>query len=215
MYADYSVELGRDDPALELPWCSPDGRWRYHDLKSDLSLIDSIVEAVEFPELRGVLLRLNADDFPLQTAKCDVWKTRELSPEEEIFEAEWKQGCYIDLLFSSDDKRFDFLLHEQFAIAICRLLSRAPDISAAAEFFIRRCHYWTTAHVRSTPPDAIPRTEPLDTKPGFYFSVYVAGFGNTDSEARRHWAIACELVKNALVQCADKILRRQDSNPLP
>jgi hypothetical protein len=213
MIADYSVELGRDDPALELPWRSPDGTWRFHDLKSDLSSIDSIVEAVEFPELRGVLLRLNAADFPLQTAKCDVWKTCEMSPEEEIFDAEWKQGSYIDLLFSSDDKRFDFPLHEQFAITICRLLSRAPDISAAAEFFIRRCHYWNTAPVRSMPPDAIPHAEPLDTKPGFYFSVYVAGFGNTDSDARRQWAIACELVKNAIVQCADKI--RRHTNLLP
>ena len=34
MHADFSVELGRDDPALELPWSSDDPEVRYYDLKN-------------------------------------------------------------------------------------------------------------------------------------------------------------------------------------
>ena len=33
MQADFSVELGRDAPALEIPWRSDDPHIRYFDLK--------------------------------------------------------------------------------------------------------------------------------------------------------------------------------------
>jgi len=73
MYADHSVELGADDPALELPWSSNEGSSRYFDLKQHPELVLSIPPAAEHPELSEFLTRLNAPDCPLQTAKCDAW----------------------------------------------------------------------------------------------------------------------------------------------
>ena len=42
MDADWSVELGTDDPALEFPWTSPDGAQGYIDLSNDLNGLDRI-----------------------------------------------------------------------------------------------------------------------------------------------------------------------------
>lgn len=102
MQVDYSIELGKDDPALELPWSAEDGVLRYYDLKSDPGLVSQIPETAGCPELADFLARINAPGFPLQTAKCDVWQTRELSPEEQVFNAEWKFASYVDLIFAAE-----------------------------------------------------------------------------------------------------------------
>src|SRR5437763_17221918 len=103
MQVDYSIELGADDPALEFPWASDDGRVSYYDLKQHPDLVLNIEEAREHPELSEFLSRINAASSPLQTAKCDAWSTHELSPEEEIFGASCKFACYVDLLFLAKD----------------------------------------------------------------------------------------------------------------
>ena len=114
MYVDWSVELGADDPVLDFPWVVGEesrgeetrgekaiqeeiasetplpgkaGTLRYYDLRADPSLVDHLPEAQSSSELRKFLLRMNAAGFPLQSAKCDHWFTREISEEEEIFGA--------------------------------------------------------------------------------------------------------------------------------
>jgi len=82
MQADFSVELGRDAPALEMPWHSNDPQVRYYDLKGHPELVQQIPEAQACPELASFLGRINADGFPLATAKCDVWSSSEVAPEE-------------------------------------------------------------------------------------------------------------------------------------
>ena len=77
MQADFTVELGSDDPALELPWTSPDPHVRYYDLKVHPELVQQIPEVVAHPELGSFLSRINAHGFPLATAKCDVWSSDE------------------------------------------------------------------------------------------------------------------------------------------
>ena len=141
MQADFSVELGHDDPVLELPWASDDPAVRYYDLKKFPELVRQIPEAAAHPELRAFLARINASDSPLETAKCDLWQSKEISPEEEIFGAAQKFVSYIDLLFTDEPIRNSFEKHEQFAGELCRLLSRAPDIAATVELIIRRCYY--------------------------------------------------------------------------
>src|SRR5215471_13625822 len=101
MQADYVLELGREDPALELPWTSPTpspgeaGGSRYYDLKRHPDLVLQIPEAARSPELSAFLTRINAATFPLQTAKCDTWYSQEILPEEEIFAATGKFASYI------------------------------------------------------------------------------------------------------------------------
>src|SRR5215469_6719217 len=141
MQADFSVELGAQDPALELPWQAEDGGVRYFNLKHSPDLVLSIPEARNNPELSAFLTRINAAGFPLETAKCDVWSSRELLPEEEIFGASCKFACYVDLLFSDVDGRFSLEKHQMLADDLCKLLKRAPEMAAAAEFVVRHCHY--------------------------------------------------------------------------
>ena len=140
MQADFSVELGSEDPALELPWSSVDPLVRYYDLKNHPELLHQIPEVVAHPELASFLSRINAAGFPLETAKCDVWSTEEVAPEEEIF-GDCKVVSYIDLLFIDEADRCSFEKHEAFVRDLCRLLGRAPEIAATVELVIRRCYY--------------------------------------------------------------------------
>lgn len=140
MHADFSVELGRDDAALELPWSSADEAVRFYDLKKNPELLRQIPEAVACPELGAFLTRINAAEFPLATAKCDMWQSREVSPEEEIY-GDRKFVSYIDLVFEDKAARCSFEKHEAFAKTLCRLLGQAPEIPAAVEVVIRRCYF--------------------------------------------------------------------------
>lgn len=187
MQADYSVELGRDDPALELPWQSEDGLTRYYDLKHHPELIAQIPEVVNSSELKAFLARINAPAFPLQTAKCDLWPSREIAPEEEIFGAPVKFVSYVDVVFAVDEPRLSFEQHEALAKSLCTLLERAPELSAAIGLVIRRCYYH-------------PEDNPSEASDGFSITAYVSGFGGDEPEARQRWSIALTLLQNALVQ---------------
>jgi hypothetical protein len=140
MHADFSVELGRDDAALELPWSSTDPAVRFYDVKNHPELLQQIPEAMAFPELAAFLARINAAGFPLATAKCDAWRSREVAKEEEIY-GDRKVVSYVDLVFEGKAERCSFETHEAFAKDLCRLLGQAPEIPAAMEVVIRRCYY--------------------------------------------------------------------------
>jgi hypothetical protein len=188
MLADYSVELGPEDPALELPWRSDDPAIRYFDLKRHPELLCDVPEAAAHPELAAFLGRVNAPEFPLETAKCDAWASQEILPEEEIFDAEYKFASYVDLIFCDPGSRLSFEQHEALAKNLCKLLKHAPDIAASIEFMIRRCYYH--------------REQAGDSMSGFYITAYVNAFGQSEEEARKQWTIALALAQNALVQVA-------------
>ena len=184
MQVDFSIELGRDDPTLEIPWFDPDGRLQYHNLKLAPASLAEIPEAAEFPELRDFLAQLNAPDSVLESAKCDAWSTMELHPEEEIFGEPWKFASYVDLLFSAISARNSFSHHENVLQTLTTLLKDAPDGPSAAEFILRRCYSL--------------RQEELDE--GFYFTAYVFGYGANESQARQHWSAALARVSLALLR---------------
>jgi hypothetical protein len=184
MEADFGVELGADDETLEFPWSAPSGYPRYYDLKRHPELLGDLEEVRQLSELTGFLRAVNSPASFLESAKCDAWSTTEINPEEESFGASCKYGCYVDLLFSNDNARFLFSEHETFAKNIVQLLKKVPEIPASAELLIRRCFYH----------------RPEGTRDGFYITCYVFGYGDDESEARRRWAIALELVANAIRQ---------------
>ena len=190
MQVEHDVELGREDPALELPWRSEDGAVRYYDVKGHPELVLQIVEAKAFPEMGAFLRRVNAPEFPLQSAKCDVWYSREISAEEEIFDAACKLVSYVDLVFTADEDRASFEKHEELAQGLCQLLQRAPEIAATIAFVVRRCYY----HGNQDDPD--------ESTSGFCITAYVSGFADSQDETRPRWAIALTLLQNALVQVA-------------
>jgi hypothetical protein len=182
--ADFAVELGADDEVLDLPWASADSVLRYYDLKRQPDLLLYVEEAQRVPALAEFLIAVNSSASILETAKCDAWQTTEMKPEEEIFGANSKFGSYIDLLFSDEQKRFSFSGHEQMAARLTQLLRRVPEIPAAAEFLVRRCHY----HHED------------ETRDGFYITFYLFGYGDDEPQAQQRWAIGLTLVENAIRQ---------------
>lgn len=211
MQVDSAVELGRDDPALEMPWAAEDGSVHYCDIRKNPALVDTLPEAQRCSEMREFLIRANAAGFPLQTAKSDIWATTEISPEEEIFSAEWKFASYVDLLFSDALPRFSLQSHQQLVTKLCALLQRAPDLPASIEFVLRHCHYRGLGQSDS-PQGAeieaghdetvggVTHESVGDSAIGFCVTSYVSGFGDTEDEARKRWSIALKLLQHALVQ---------------
>jgi hypothetical protein len=206
MDADFSIELGRDDPVLDFPWKDQAGRFAYVDLKRQPELIAQVEEARRFPELGEFLRAVNSPRSLMESAKCDAWATTELSLEEDVFDASHKFASYVDLVFSNTpsantstaatdvanadaakiDCRFSFPSHESFAKRLTELLHRAPEISSSVEVCIRRCFF----------------VDEGETREGFYFTVYVSGYGSDEATARRNWGVALKLVANAVGQLA-------------
>lgn len=144
MDADFSIELGPDDPVLDFPWTDSTGKLVYVDLKRQPELIAQVEEAEKFRELAEFLGCLNTERSDVESAKCDVWSTNELSVEEDVFVASHKFACYVDLLFSDVEYRRSLSCHESFARRLIELLHKAPEIGAAAEVCVRRCFFTGT-----------------------------------------------------------------------
>jgi len=193
MDADFSIELGHEDPVLDFPWKDPSGKLVYVDLKRHPELMSQIEEAERFPELKEFLRALNSAHSMVETAKCDTWLTEELNAEEDICNASHKFVSYVDVVFSSginltDSKlsslRQSLSAHERFARKLAGLLRRAPDMPSAAEICVRRCYYDNAGGIRE----------------GFYCTLYISGYGNDEPNACRSWGLGLTLTRNAIVQ---------------
>jgi hypothetical protein len=189
MEADFSIELGSDDPVLDFPWTDPEGKLAYFDLKREPELVAKVEEAEEYPELAEFLKSVNSARSVVESAKCDAWETTELSVEEEIFGASQKLGSYVDLVFSEVGWRRSLMRHEEFAKNLTELMRRVPEIGAGVEICIRRCFFNESGEVRE----------------GCYFTIYLSGYGSDAVVARRNWGIALKLVANAMVQLSAKV----------
>jgi hypothetical protein len=184
MDADFSVELGSEDPVLDFPWTDASGRLAYFDLKRHPELLAQVVEARECPELAEFLRSVNSARSVVESAKCDVWAATELTPEEKILGASHRFASYVDLVLSQADRRQSFPEHERFAKRLVALLRLAPEMSSSAEVCVRRCFFG----------------QGNETREGFYFTVYVNGYGNDETVARQNWAIGMKLVGSAILQ---------------
>jgi hypothetical protein len=185
MQADYSVELTTDDPTLALPWNDPEGRWRYRDLRRHPEQVSELEEVKDFPELREFLVAVNAASSNLQSAKCDGWFSREMTEEDESFGAACKFGSYVDVAFHQPAVQGSFPMHEAFAFRLVELMHRAPELPASMEIIIRRAHF---------------EDGPTEVREGFYFTIYVYGYGEDEAEARQSCGIALRLVGHAVLQ---------------
>ena len=181
MQSDFSIECGKDDECLEIPWSSEDGVLSYVDVREKPELICELDEVRRFPELGEFLRSVNSHLSAFQSAKCDAGFTREMTSEDEIFGTAGKFSSYVDFLFVSPALRSSFERQEATARKLTELLRRAPEMAAAVEFLVRRCFF-------PEEPD------------GFYFTCYVFGYSDDEDEARKLWGIALRLVGNALVQ---------------
>lgn len=193
MLAEWGVELGANDPQLELPWASPDGSFRFLDLKRQPELLLEVSEACFYPELAEFLGWASSSDSPIETAKCDAWTSRQMTTEDEVFGEHCKFGSYLDFLFAATDRRTRFADHELFVQDISRLLRHAPEMASAAEFIVRRC----LDH----------RTQDATDSECYYITFYLHGYGEDEQQARKSWGIALKMVQNAIIQqCSTRTL---------
>jgi hypothetical protein len=183
MLAELTVELGADDPTLAVPWHDPGSHRKYVDLRQTPDALGEI-EETRFPEMRELLLALNTTPSPLQTAKSDVWFSDKMSEEEAVFGASCKFASYVDAFFYVPAPRSSFPMHEALGKRLMELLRRAPELQASFETIIRAAHF----------------EDGRDIREGFYFTMYVQGYGDDQQEARQAWGIALKLVKNAILQ---------------
>ena len=203
MEAEFSIELGREDPVLDFPWRDPSGELAYVDLKRHPHLLSEIPEAQQFSELAECLRQLNSPKSILETAKCDAWRTTDLNAEEEVYGATHKVAAYIDAVFTKtvttnavtknsvptrNDDRESFPAHEQFAKKLVDLLRRAPETPSSLEVCVRRCFFSEDLTVSAE-----------SVREGFYFTLYVSGYGD-DSTARQNWEVGLKLLGNAIMQ---------------
>lgn len=190
MDADWSVELGHDDPSLEFPWSSPNGTQGFVDLTQRLEAVDEIPEAAQYPELARFLLELNGKFSPWLTAKCDVWIENELGEAEGIYDAKLKMCSYIDLIRSNESECFSFEQHEQWVKSASAILSNIGPHPIACELIVRRCWY----RANSSSDDG-----PI---PGFYITLYLFGYGNDEAQARARWRGGLTRVSGVLITLA-------------
>lgn len=187
MDADWSVELGHEDPSLEFPWSSPDDTPGFVDLAQNLEAVREIPEAARHPELARFLLELNGTFSPWVTAKCDVWIENELDEAEDIYDAKLKMCSYIDLIRRDEAERSSFEQHEEWVkSATTRLRDIGPD-PIACELIVRRCWYCASS---SADGEAIA---------GFYITLYLFGYGNDDAQARARWHGGLTRVSGVLI----------------
>jgi hypothetical protein len=198
MLAEFTVDLGPQSPALELPWAAADAQ--FVDLRAEPERVAELPEMLVFPSLREFLLAVNARQSPLASAKCDAWSTAELAEEELSFGAPLKFVCYVDLVFVDAVQRASLEQHQAFAQRVCELLARAPELPCALELVLRRCYFHQLqdeAASARTGADAPPAGKSDD---GFCLTLYCTGYGEEEDQARQRCAIALQLVQNAIAQ---------------
>lgn len=208
MDADWSVELTAEDETLEMPWRTPDSSAEWLDLRAHPEAAEGLPECRAYPELAEVLRRLNGTASGLASAKCDLFGAERTGEAQEIHGA-WRFGSYVDFLFSGVGARFslaprnfDFAVHEGFARSFAqrldsgRTLGNASErikdaelekINGDAEIIVRRCWYAATTEREQTPTS------------GFYFTLYLFGFGEDASTARQEWVRTLPPVINLLL----------------
>jgi hypothetical protein len=154
MEADWEFELGSGAPIIDAEW---EGRV---DLTAHPERARELPEAAEFPDIANALayalVRLNAADSPVWTAKCDVWI---VDPEETHLDADdlgappqslaAARACYIDLLPRAPRQWDapsvpDELAPDELAaasrdcVALCAMLQPIPLRCCRADLVIRR-----------------------------------------------------------------------------
>jgi hypothetical protein len=180
MEADHSLELGPAAPALEIPWKDPEGRLHYVDLRCQPEAIEHIPEALQFLALRRFLLVVNATPSAWQTAKCDVWLD-ETEPAENLYDAGFEQGCYVDLVLAEPAAalREDLEVHQLAAKEMAQMLDGNEALEALAEIVVRRCYFHGS-------------TGAEESDPGYCMTLFLTGYGATPSKAAECWDRAME-----------------------
>jgi hypothetical protein len=186
MDADWSVECGADDPTIAVPWSKADGDIEFVDLRTAPERIVAIAEAQQHPALAEALCAWNQAASPFFTAKCDVWNYPAA-----YFDAEddprfaFAQASYVDLLHIADAEFCSFTRTEQQVRQWCAAARALGCAGARCEWVVRRA--WRSSALDS-PQLQADAAEAWTA--GFAVTLYVWGYGATETEADAAWAQA-------------------------
>jgi hypothetical protein len=96
---------------------------------------------------------------------------------DEPYRSAMKCGSYVDV-FLSEDRLANFAEHERRAREVVRRVREAEEILARAEIVVRRAWF--------------------GEEDGFYWTLYVTGYGADIVEAREQWSRGVKCVAAAL-----------------
>ena len=179
--ADWSVALGTGDPVITVPWAAS-SECKFIDLRSDLNLIDEIVEVRRTPALRAALLTLNGTGSPHWTAKCDAWTSSmedgapAIDPYEmdaEPTETAYGAGSYVDVLQRDREVFASFDRQERWMRAVTTKLRSLPAKAVRVELVLRSAM--------------------VEAAPGFAVSWFVEACGASRQGAQQNWERALQL----------------------
>lgn len=177
MEADWEAEVGDGLPVIELPWSG------HVDLWQDASAINRVDEAVRYPALAEALLRLNATDSPLATAKCDAWPVDEAVDGYE-FDAEPQDAqvafaSYIDVVLRA---AASFHAYESIARKLVAGLHNEPQKNGRVDCILRGA--W------------------IDGAEGFGMTLYATGCGADAAAAEERWKAVLRRAVDATIAAA-------------
>lgn len=184
-------ELEPGDPWLEIPWASPHNTLlRFIDLKKFPQKVEHLKECRKYPPLAGLLRKANAAGSALRSAKCDVWSTTKLAPDERLdFDTRYKIGIYVDLVFDHNRLSSHLDSHLRLGKKLEKLLSRCR-VRAQMEIAVRRCLF----HPRA--------------QRGYYLTIFVHAYGATRAQAKKECDRAVDCLGNALAKIGPSFRRR-------
>ena len=156
MEADWEIEIGGDAPLIEAHWPG------FVNLQLHPERAGDLAEALQIEGLASALIRLNANDSPVWTTKCDVWPTVDFDADE--LDAPHVEGlhavaCYIDILPRNPRA---WLVREnavQWCKELCARVRCLPLGSCRADLVVRgavmnadRCDVGVTTYLTACGP---------------------------------------------------------------
>jgi hypothetical protein len=135
MEADWEFEIAPDAPIIDAAWSG------FVDLRTHPERASRLPEADQFPELAEALVRLNAPDSSLWTAKCDLWDPGEIDPDEfgaPIESTRCAVACYVDLLPANAATWSTLDSIADWSRRLCTALRAHPLRQSRADLVIRR-----------------------------------------------------------------------------
>ena len=167
MEADWEVEIGQGAPVIDPHWPG------FVDLRQTPECARQLPEVAWLRGLDDALVRLNRAQSPVWTAKCDVWPldAGEFDADEmnaPLESAAFGQGCYIDLLPTSEPQWSVPATAVSWCKDICSLLRAIPLPCCRVDLIVRsavlspdRMDIGITAYLTSCGPTAEDATQVL------------------------------------------------------
>ncbi len=105
----------------------------------------------------------------------------EAEPSENLYDAEFEQSCYVDLVLAERTAalREDLLVHQLAAKEMAHKLGANEALEALAEIVVRRCYFHR-------------RTDAEESDAGYCLTLFLTGYGATPAKAAACWDRAME-----------------------